>query len=131
MTQKLETELNAITEQILAAAIAVHRALGPGLLESAYERCLAYELHERAISFEIQKPLPLVYKGVQLDCGYRMDFVIENAILLEIKSVERFDRVHTAQMLSYLRLSGLKIGLLVNFNVARLLDGVRRLVNGL
>ncbi|MBI1872295.1 MAG: GxxExxY protein [Acidobacteria bacterium] len=126
-----EAALNELTEKIIGAAIAVHRELGPGLLESAYERCLAYELHERALGFEIQKPLPLVYKGVHLDCGFRMDVVVENAVVVEIKSIDRITRVHVAQMLSYLKLSGHRVGLLINFNVPRLLDGVRRLVNQL
>ena len=124
-------ELNSITERIIGAAIAVHRELGPGMLESAYEVCLAHELIERGLSLERQKTLPIVYRGQALDCGYRVDLLVESAVVVEVKSVEKFDRVHGAQLVSYLRLSGCKVGLLINFNVKWLVeDGIMRKVNG-
>jgi GxxExxY protein len=123
--------LNRLTEQIIAAAIAVHRVLGPGLLESAYEACLFQELAARGLKLEQQKPLPLVYEGVRLDCAYRMDLVVEKSVIVEVKSVAKLDRVHEAQMLSYLKISGLCVGLVLNFNVKILmLGGVMRKVNG-
>jgi GxxExxY protein len=123
--------LNKLTEQIIGAAIHVHRALGPGLLESAYEACLHQELVTRGLAVERQKPLPLVYGDVALDCVYRMDMVVENAVVVEVKSVTRLDRVHEAQMLSYLRLSNKCVGLLINFNVTVLTEtGIKRRVNG-
>jgi len=122
--------LNALTERIIGAAIEVHKALGPGLLESAYETCLAYELVKRGLKIERQKPLPLAYDGVQLDCAYRMDLVVEGAVVIEVKSIAQLERVHEAQMISYLKLSGLKVGLIVNFNVRNLTrDGLWRRVN--
>jgi GxxExxY protein len=122
--------LNFLTERIIGAAIDVHKALGPGLLESAYEACLYYELVKRGLSVERQKPLPLEYEGVRLDCAYRMDLVVDSAVVIEVKSVERLERVHEAQMISYLKLSGLKVGLIVNFNVKNLSrDGLWRKVN--
>jgi GxxExxY protein len=124
----MEKDVNSITSSIIGAAIEVHRHLGPGLLESAYEACLAYELCQRGLRLERQKPLPVVYKEVQLDCGYRLDLLVEESVVVELKSVERLDRVHEAQMLSYLRLSGCKVGLLINFNVRMLKDGLKRLV---
>jgi GxxExxY protein len=123
--------LNAFTEQIIGAAIEVHRVLGPGLLESAYESCLYYELVTRGMKVERQKPLPLVYAGVALECAYRMDMVVGDSVVVEVKSVAKLERVHDAQMLSYLRLSEKCVGLLFNFNVKTLtLGGIRRLVNG-
>ena len=123
--------LNSITERIIGAAIAVHRELGPGMLESAYEVCLAHELIERGLAIERQKPLPIVYRGQTLDCGYRVDLLVEGAVVVEVKSIEKFDRVHGAQLVSYLRLSGCKVGLLINFNVKWLVeDGIMRKVNG-
>jgi len=122
-------ELNRITEQIIGAAITVHRALGPGLLESAYEACLAFELVERDLADERQKPVPLVYKGVELDCGYRIDLLVAEAVIVEVKAVERLMPIHTAQLLSYLKLSSLQVGLLLNFNVKVLKEGIRRVVN--
>jgi len=121
--------LNRITESIIDAAIEVHRALGPGLLESAYEACLAFELAQRGLKVEQQKPLPVVYREVKLDCGYRLDLLVEEEVIVEIKSVERLMPIHQAQLLSYLRLSGHRVGLLLNFNVKVLKDGIRRLVN--
>ena len=121
--------LNRITEGIIGAAIEVHRDLGPGLLESAYETCLAFELVERGLKVEQQKPLPVVYREVKLDCGYRLDLLVEEAVIVEVKAVDRLAPIHKAQLLSYLRLSGCKVGLLVNFNVKVLKDGIRRVVN--
>jgi GxxExxY protein len=123
-------ELNKITEATIGAAIDVHRALGPGLLESAYQACLAYELIERGRKVEQQKPLPIVYKSVQLDAGYRLDLLIEDKVIVEIKSIDSIAPIHEAQLLSYLRLSEKKAGLIINFNVKVLRYGIRRLVNG-
>ena len=127
----MRTELNKITEIIIGAAMAVHRELGPGLLESAYEACLAYELPERGLSVERQKALPVRYRGVNVDCGYRIDLLVEGKVVVELKAVERLEAIHKAQLLSYLKLSGCKVGLLINFNVKVLKDGIRRLVNEL
>jgi len=121
--------LNGITESIIGAAIEVHRALGPGLLESAYEACLTFELVHRGLKVEPQKPLPVVYQEVKLDCGYRLDLLVEEAVIVEVKAVDRLAPIHQAQLLSYLRLSGCKVGLLINFNVKVLKDGIRRVVN--
>ena len=123
--------LNALTETIISAAISVHQALGPGMLESSYEACLTYELLDRGLSLERQKPLPIVYRGQTLDCGYRLDLLVEGQVVVEIKSVERFERVHAAQLLSHLRFSKCKVGLLINFNVKWLTrEGIKRVVNG-
>jgi GxxExxY protein len=123
--------LNGLTEQIIAAAISVHHELGPGMLESAYEACLVFELMDRGLSVERQKALPLFYRGQFLDCGYRIDLLVEGTVVVEVKSIERFERVHAAQLLSYLRFSGCKVGLLINFNVKWLVDnGIKRVVNG-
>ncbi|MEA2033038.1 MAG: GxxExxY protein [Euryarchaeota archaeon] len=127
MTKK--ERLNRITEGVIGAAIEVHRDMGPGLLESAYETCLAFELVERGLKVEQQKPLPVVYREVKLDCGYRLDLLVEEAVIVEIKAVDRLAPIHKAQLLSYLRLSGCKVGLLINFNVKVLKDGIRRVVN--
>ncbi|MFI5088513.1 MAG: GxxExxY protein [Terriglobales bacterium] len=121
--------LDAITRKIIGAAINVHRALGPGLLESAYETCLAYELHQRGLRIERQKPLPVRYRGITLDCGYRLDLVVENSVIVEVKATEGLLPVHQAQVLSYLRLSGLTVGLLITFNVPVLKSGLKRIVN--
>jgi len=121
--------LNEITERIIGAAIAVHRALGPGLLESAYEACLVFELAERGLSVEQQKPLPLVYKGVKVECGYRLDLLVEGAVIVEVKAVDELAPIHDAQLLSYLKISGCRVALLINFNVRVLKDGLRRIVN--
>jgi GxxExxY protein len=112
--------LNDLSEKIIGAAIAVHRVLGPGLLEAPYEECLCHELEKLGLKFERQKPLPLVYGNVRLACAYRMDLVAENSIVVEVKAAAKIDRVHEAQLLSYLRLSGLRLGLLLNFNVRNL-----------
>jgi len=125
----MSQNLNEITGKIIQAAIAVHKAFGPGLLESAYEACLAYELAERNLKFERQKALPITYRGVQLDCGYRIDLLVEEKIIVEVKAVERVEPIHEAQLLSYLKLSGCEVGLLINFNVKVLRHGIRRLVN--
>jgi GxxExxY protein len=109
-------------------AIEVHRQLGPGLLESAYEECLCYELNQASIAFARQVPLPVVYKGVKLDCGYRLDIVVEREVILEIKAIERFQPIHDAQILSYLRLSGCGVGLLMNFHSSVLKNGLKRFV---
>jgi GxxExxY protein len=123
-------EYNRITETIIGAAIEVHRQLGPGLLESAYEACLAYELIQRSLKIERQKELPLKYKEVSLDCGYRMDLLVADCVVVEIKATEQVSPLHEAQVISYLKLSGCKVGLLINFNATTLIGGVRRLVNG-
>jgi len=120
-----EKELSA---SIISSAIEVHKQLGPGLLESAYEECLCRELYLREISFERQKPLPLEYKGINLDCGYRLDLLAEQRIIVEIKAVAELAPIHEAQMLTYLKLAGIKVGLLINFNVRVLKSGIKRLV---
>ena len=112
-----------LTEKIIGAAIEVHRALGPGLLESAYEECLCHEFHLRGICFERQRPLPVEYKGVKLDCGYRLDLIVENKVILEIKCVEHVLPVHEAQLLTYLRMTGMVVGLILNFNISTLVRG--------
>ena len=122
-------QANKITEAIIGAAISVHRELGPGLLESAYEACLFYELRQLGLSVERQKPLPVVYKEVSLDCGYRLDLVVESFIIVELKAIEKVTPLHKAQLLSYLELAKCPLGLLINFNVYVLKDGVHRLVN--
>ena len=121
--------LNNITETIIGAAMAVHRELGPGLLESTYEVCLAYELVKRGSAIERQKELPVKYRGVKLDCGYRIDLFVEEKVIVELKAVQSLEPIHTAQLLSYLKLSGCRVGLLINFNVKVLKDGIRRLIN--
>jgi GxxExxY protein len=120
-----DTEL---THHIIGAAIDVHRELGPGLLENVYEECLCYELSARGISFEKQKPIPVVYKGAKLDCGYRADIVVCSRVIVEIKAISAVAPIHDAVMLTYLRLSGTKIGLLINFHSALLKDGIHRYV---
>jgi len=120
--------VNEITEKIIGAAIAVHKELGPGLLESAYEACLVYELVQSGLKVESQKPLPVSYRSVHIDCGYRIDLLVEDEVILELKSIEKLEPIHEAQILSYLKLSGYKIGLLINFNVSLLKNGIRRFV---
>jgi len=127
MTEK--DRLDRITKTIIGAAIEVHRALGPGLLESAYEACLAFELVERGLMVEQQKPLPVIYRGIKLDCAYRLNLLVEGEVIVEVKAVDRLAPIHQAQMLSYLKLSGCKVGLLINFNVKVLKDGIIRVVN--
>ena len=124
----MNEDINKLTEAIIGAAIAVHRELGPGLLESAYEACLFYELRERGLIVEKQIELPVVYRGVRIDCGYRLDMLVENLVILELKSVGKLERIHEAQLMSYLKLSGKRIGLLINFNVLQLVKGLKRIV---
>jgi GxxExxY protein len=119
--------LNLLTDGIIGAAMQVHTALGPGLLESAYEACLAYELVERGLTVETQKPLPVRYKGIELDCAYRLDLLINDTIIVEIKAVQALDSVHQAQLLSYLKLAHKPVGLLINFHVPSLRQGIKRL----
>ncbi|HVN55272.1 MAG TPA: GxxExxY protein [Anaerolineaceae bacterium] len=121
-------EINEITRAIIGAAIRVHKELGPGLLESAYEACLEYELKEQGLSVEAQKALPVRYRDVTLDCGYRMDLLVEDLVVVEVKSIEGVLPIHEAQILSYLKLSGKQVGLLINFNVKILKNGVHRFV---
>ena len=123
--------VNDLTEAIIGAAIEVHRTVGPGLLESAYVQCLCYELNSRKLPEVMEQPLPILYKGLKLDCAYRVDLVVADAVVVEVKSIERLAPVHEAQLLTYLRLGGWKAGLLINFNVPRLIDGIMRRVNGL
>ena len=127
-TEVTEGPLDGVTEAVIGAAIEVHRTLGPGLLESTYEECLAYELQLCGVRFERQRPLPVRYKQVSLDCSYRLDLVVQEAVVVELKSVERLEPIHTAQLLTYLRPSGLRVGLLMNFNVPVLRAGLRRLI---
>jgi GxxExxY protein len=122
----MELEQKNLTERIIGAAIEVHRHLGPGLLESAYETCLAHELTLLGLDIARQQPLPISYKGLQLDAVYRLDLVVENSVLLELKSVERVEPIHEAQLLTYLRLARLPVGLLINFNVHLLRQGIKR-----
>ena len=122
---------NEIAEQIIGCAIKVHRSLGPGLLESAYVECLHYELVQNDLYVEKQKPLPLIYEEVRLECGYRADLLVENKVIIEAKSVEALNDVHLAQILTYLKLSNCKLGLLINFNVLTVKNGIRRVVNKL
>jgi GxxExxY protein len=124
-------DLNAISGQIVDAAMKVHSALGPGLLESAYEACLLYELHQRGLKAVRQVELPVVYGNVTIDVGYRIDLLVEDAVIVELKSVADIVPIFKAQLLSYLKLSGKKLGLLINFNVVHLKDGITRMVNGL
>jgi len=121
-------EINQITHEILDSAYKVHSALGPGLLESAYRACLVYELRKKGFKVEEEKPLLLIYEEVKLDCGYRIDILVEDKVVIELKTVEAFTEVHTAQVLTYLRLSGHHVGLLLNFYTKSLKDGIKRLV---
>ena len=120
-------DINKLTGEIIGAAIEVHKALGPGLLESAYEECLCHEFNLRSFPFERQKELPIEYKGVKLDCGYRLDIVVWNKIILELKSCSELLPIHEAQLLTYLKLTNIKVGLLINFNVPVLKEGIKRL----
>ena len=121
-------DINRITQRIIGAAMRVHSALGLGLLESAYETCLAFELEELGMIVKRQKALPIVYRDVRIECGYRLDLLVEETIVVELKAVEAIERVHIAQVLTYLKLSGYSIGLIVNFNVVSLKSGIRRVV---
>ncbi|MFQ5764390.1 MAG: GxxExxY protein [Rhodospirillales bacterium] len=120
---------NELTEKVIGASIEVHRALGPGLLESSYEECLCHELTLRGVLFERQVPLPVEYKGVKLDCGYRLDLLVDNAVVVELKAVERIEPIHEAQLLTHLKLGGWTVGLLINFNVPVLKNGIKRIVH--
>lgn len=118
-----------LSKAVIGAAIDVHRELGPGLLESAYEACLCHELSLRRVTFERQVALPVLYKGIRLDCGYRLDIVVENLVILELKAIEQIMPIHEAQLLTYLRLRKLWLGLLLNFNVSKMTAGIKRIVN--
>jgi GxxExxY protein len=124
----VDAEFNAITGQIIGAAIEVHRALGPGLLESTYKPCLQFEFAARKLRFVAERAVPIVYKGMTLDTKYRVDLIVEDLVVVEVKSVDRLMAVHQAQVLTYMRLTGCPAGLLINFNVAKLIDGVQRLI---
>lgn len=129
-TEARRTRLNELSGVVIGACIEIHRELGPGLLESAYEECLAYEMSKAGIRFERQRPLPVRYKEVQLDCGYRLDFVIENELIVELKAVTELHPIHAAQLLTYLKLDRKSLGLLINFNVPVLNKGVKRVACG-
>ena len=121
-------EFDDLSYRVIGCAIEVHRVLGPGLLESTYEQCLAHELKVNRIGFKLQYPIPVEYKGVRLDCGYRVDVLVEDVLILELKSVEEVKGIHQAKLLTYMKLAGIKTGLLMNFNVERLKDGIQRFV---
>ncbi len=122
-------KIDKITKEIIGSAIEIHKELGPGLLESAYETCLEYELTQKGFDLERQKILPVRYKKIELDAAYRLDIVVENRVIIELKAVENLLPIHTAQLLSYLKLAELPVGLLINFNVPKLKDGIKRIVN--
>ncbi|GIK99214.1 MAG: hypothetical protein BroJett029_34230 [Alphaproteobacteria bacterium] len=124
----MTTHLDPLTDRVIGLAIDVHRSLGPGLLESAYEECLCFEFDQHSLDHRRQVPLPVVYKGVRLECGYRLDIVVHNRLVLEIKTVERLLPLHDAQLLTYLKLGGFRTGLLLNFHSAVLKDGIKRMV---
>ena len=129
MPNILSQRINEATASIIGAAIKVHKALGPGLLESAYNVCLLYELRRSGFHVESQKPVPISYDGVSLDCGYRLDMVVNDLVVVELKTIDRFAPIHTAQMLTYLKLTGYPVGLLINYNVPLLKQGLKRLLN--
>jgi GxxExxY protein len=129
MKVRIFDDINELTGEIIGAAIEVHKTLGPGLLESAYEECLCRELELRTVPFERQKELPIEYKGVKLDCGYRLDVVVADKLILELKACEKLEPIHEAQLLTYLKLTGIKLGLLINFHVPSLKDGIKRIAN--
>jgi GxxExxY protein len=124
----MEGQRDPLTDKVIGLAIDVHRALGPGLLESAYEECLSFEFKTNGVAYQRQVPLPIVYKSIKLECGYRMDFVVNNSLIVELKTVERLLPIHEAQLLTYLRLSGVKTGLLLNFHTDLLRNGIKRMV---
>ena len=124
----MNPHINSITHEIVGSAIDVHRHLGPGLLESAYRECLCHELRLRGIDFRRELSLPIEYKGIKLDCGYRLDVLVANLVVVELKAIQSMTAVHEAQLLTYLRLGGWRVGLLINFNVSVLKDGIRRRV---
>ncbi|TFF40619.1 GxxExxY protein [Mucilaginibacter psychrotolerans] len=119
---------NYLATEVIGAAINVHKTLGPGLLESAYKECLFYEIAKKGIYVEKEKPLPLIYEEIKLECGYRLDLLVENKLIVELKAIEALNEVHVAQVLTYLKVSGCKLGLLINFNVLLLKDGIRRII---
>lgn len=125
----MRKKINEITESIISSAITVHKELGPGLMESTYEACLTYELINRKLKVVRQKALPVIYKEVKLDCGYRIDLFVEDEVIVELKAIESLEPIHTAQILSYLKLSDCRIGLLINFNVKLLKNGIKRIAN--
>ena len=122
---------NELSHKVIGLAMEVHTALGPGLLESAYKECLYYKIANSGLFVEKEKPMPLVFEEVKLDCGYRLDLLVENKLVVELKSVDVLNDVHLAQVLTYMKLGNFKLGLLMNFNVARLKDGIKRVVNNL
>ena len=122
-------DINDVSGEVIGAAIEVHKALGPGLLESVYEECMCRELELRGVPYERQRELPVEYKGAKLDCGYRLDIVVADKLIVELKACEKLQPIHEAQLLTYLRLTGMKVGLLINFNVSVLKEGIKRLVN--
>ncbi len=121
-------EFDELSKRVIGCAIEVHRVLGPGLLESTYEQCLAHELKQAGVSFKMQHPLPVEYKGIRLDCGYRVDLLVDDELILELKSVEAVKGIHEAQLLTYMKLADIKKGLLINFNVKTLREGLKRFV---
>ena len=123
-------EMNELSGKVIGLAIEVHNALGPGLLESAYKECLYYKIGNSGLIVEKEKPMPLVFENVKLDCGYRIDLLIENRLVIELKSVEALNDIHLAQTLTYLKLGNYKLGLLINFNVVKLKDGIKRVITG-
>ncbi|CAB5089993.1 NADH:ubiquinone oxidoreductase subunit 5 (chain L)/Multisubunit Na+/H+ antiporter, MnhA subunit [Olavius algarvensis associated proteobacterium Delta 3] len=124
-------DINELSSKIIGASIDVHKSLGPGLLESIYEECLCHEMRLRKLSFQNQVPLPIIYKGLKLNSNYRLDLIVENAVVVELKACERIEPIHKAQLLTYLKLSKMKLGLLLNFNVPIMRDGMVRIVNNL
>ena len=125
----MNNELNELSYKIIGLAIDVHGTLGPGLLESAYQECLFYKIIKEGYNVEKEKPMPLIYEDVKLDCGYRIDILVENKLVLEIKSVEAINDIHLAQILTYQKLGNYKLGLLINFNVLKLTEGIKRVIN--
>ena len=119
-------ERDAFTGKIIGCAIEVHRVLGPGLLESTYQHCLAHELHLNGIAFRLEHPVPVEYKGMQLDCGYRLDVLVDDQLVVELKAIDQFCEIHRAQLLTYIKLAGIDTGLLINFNVEKLAEGIER-----
>jgi GxxExxY protein len=124
----MKMEFDPLSNRVIGCALEVHRNLGPGLLESTYEQCLAYELSQSGIPFKFQHPLPVKYKGIELDCGYRIDLLVNDELMVELKSVDTLLEIHKAQLMTYMKLSGLKVGLLINFNVEILKTGIKRFV---
>ncbi|HEY8037479.1 MAG TPA: GxxExxY protein [Methylobacter sp.] len=121
-------EFDSLSRQVIGCAIEVHKVLGAGLLESTYEKCLEHEFHLAGLSYSVQQSLPVNYKGIELDCGYRLDLVVENKLIVELKSVEKLQKIHEAQILTYMKLTGLNVGLLINFNETLLKNGIKRFV---